>query len=192
MRVLYYIYASSGFGPLGPEPWGGNNVIAWFLVKFEVFENLTCFFPNCTRYHAITYKYIRNNKESDSYNSYIYCGFSKVKENIFIFNGFLYNIRIDLKTNFILNVTTARYLGRRPEKSHRDFPMLIRSFNICRALKPGAHEKKQLRKWPGKAVCSAVSFFMRHSFCGNCGERIEIKKVLSQSLQSPLVFYPYF
>ena len=75
------------------KPCGGNNVIAWFLVKFQVFEKLTCFFPNCTRYHAITYKYIPNNNESDSYNSYIYCGFSKVKENIFILSGFnaIYN-----------------------------------------------------------------------------------------------------
>ena len=37
----------------------------------------------------------------------------------------LYNIRIDLKTNFILMATTARHLVKRPEKSQRDFPMLI-------------------------------------------------------------------
>ena len=37
----------------------------------------------------------------------------------------LYNIRIDLETNFILIATTARYFVKRPEKSQRDFPMLI-------------------------------------------------------------------
>ena len=37
----------------------------------------------------------------------------------------LYNIRIILKTNFNLIATTTRYLVKRPEKSQRDFPMLI-------------------------------------------------------------------
>ena len=93
VRVLYYIYASSGFGPQGPKPCRGNNVLAWFLAKFQFFEYSNVFFPNCTRYHDVTFKYIPNNKESDSYNSYIHCGFSKAKENIFIFSGFdaIYN-----------------------------------------------------------------------------------------------------
>ena len=121
----------------------------------------------------------------------------------------LYNIRIDLKTNFISIATTARYLGKRPKKSQRDFPMLIQPFNICSAL-------KARRTRPGKAVCPTVSSCMRRSFRGisppkaerkilliflyfwpqgaffSPCERIEIKKPLSQSLQSPLVFYPYF
>ena len=75
-------------------------------------------------------------------------------------------------------------------------------------VKPAAHERKQLSKWPGKAVCSAVSSRVRRSFRENfatsvqdgtnstfsssSARKIEKKKPLSQSLQSPLVFYPCF
>ena len=34
-------------------------------------------------------------------------------------------------------------------------------------FKPAAHERKQLSKWPGKAVCSADSSRVRRSFCEN-------------------------
>ena len=40
-------------------------------------------------------------------------------------------------------------------------------FFVLYLLKPAAHESKQLSKWPGKAVCSAVSSRVRRSFREN-------------------------
>ena len=37
----------------------------------------------------------------------------------------------------------------------------------CHCFKPAAHKRKQLSKWPGKAVCSAVSSRVRRSFREN-------------------------
>ena len=40
-------------------------------------------------------------------------------------------------------------------------------FSVVTAVKPAAHERKQLSKWPGKAVCLAVSSLVRQSFREN-------------------------
>ena len=179
LRAGVTIYASSGLGPLGPKSCWGNKVIGWFLVKCDVFEKITCFFRNCTRYHAITcniYIYLTKRrviviKFTYKKKGYFYRWVLKRKHihlqwiyrtalynsshiYIYIYLHTLHNIKIDLKTNYILIATTARYLGKRRENSHRDFPMLVQSFNICLTLKPAAHEKKWLSKkaWQGRLL----------------------------------------
>ena len=141
---------------------------------------------------------------------YIYI-YSYIYIYIYSYIYTLYNIRIILKTNFNLIATTTRYLGKGPETSHR-----LNANSVLQYL-PYLKARHTREEIPGKAVCWAVYSCVRRSFRGNLatqclkntchlviflatralfltvsGQRVEIKKALSQSLQSPLVFYPYF
>ena len=59
----------------------------------------------------------------------------------------LYNIRIDLETNFILIATTTRYLGKGPETSHR-----LNANSVLQYL-PYLKARHTREEIPGKAVC---------------------------------------
>ena len=61
-------------------------------------------------------------------------------------------------------------------------------------IKSAVHKRKQLSKWPGKAVYSAVSSRARRSFRENSFSSKNLEKLKKESFVaiSSIVFYPCF